>query len=290
MASIVKKQFIHHVYAINALTNIHVGSGETSFNIIDKLVQRDVITNFPTIHSSSMKGALREYFEEEALLTPSIDRAVFVRNIFGSEVKALSNSSFTPGSYRFFSADLLSIPARSSVFPYHRIVSPEHLELIKSRLNTFGITIFDEALNWLKNKKDTLEGSTKVLDEKALVFDHAGAVIEEYDTHQITGLTRVDETRKLECEKLLGSPIALVNNDWFQDLTDNLPVIARNQLENGLSENLWYEQVVPRETRFLTVISTPNGLDANFELGTQPIQIGANASIGYGLTHFEKLN
>ena len=73
---------------------------------------------------------------------------------------------------------------------------------------------------------------------------------------------------------------------------ENLPVIARNVLENGRSANLWYEQVIPAETVFFAVIQEEgeelsNALDGDGD-GTI-IQIGANATIGYGYCRFTKV-
>ena len=66
---------------------------------------------------------------------------------------------------------------------------------------------------------------------------------------------------------------------------EHLPVIARNALENGLSENLWYEQVIPAETVFCAMIDDMDG-DPLMCLDGQYVQIGANATIGYGLCKF----
>lgn len=72
---------------------------------------------------------------------------------------------------------------------------------------------------------------------------------------------------------------------------DNLPIIARNTLENGVSTNLWYEQVVPAESRFATIIGRqdcqPDSLTD--DLQNQIVQIGANGSIGYGYCQFTHL-
>lgn len=40
---------------------------------------------------------------------------------------------------------------------------------------------------------------------------------------------------------------------------DELPVIARNCLENGVSKNLWYEQVLPRKSRLAFFILHDDG-------------------------------
>lgn len=67
---------------------------------------------------------------------------------------------------------------------------------------------------------------------------------------------------------------------------DNLPIIARNVLENGESNNLWYEQVLPAETVLYTIIQE-EGNDVAEALDGQIVQIGANATIGYGYCKFE---
>lgn len=83
----------------------------------------------------------------------------------------------------------------------------------------------------------------------------------------------------------------ITENEKFSVLCsdDNLPIIARNVLENGESKNLWYEQVLPAETVFYTIIQE-EGNDLQNALNGAIVQIGANATIGYGYCKFELLN
>lgn len=67
---------------------------------------------------------------------------------------------------------------------------------------------------------------------------------------------------------------------------DNLPIIARNVLDDGESKNLWYEQVLPAETVLYTIIREEGKELAN-AIKDKLIQIGANATIGYGYCKFE---
>ena len=48
---------------MECLPDLHVDSGESNYNIIDNEVQKDLNGN-PTVHSSGIKGAMREYFSE----------------------------------------------------------------------------------------------------------------------------------------------------------------------------------------------------------------------------------
>ena len=74
-------------------------------------------------------------------------------------------------------------------------------------------------------------------------------------------------------------------NELCED--DNLPIIARNCLENGESTNLWYEQVLPSQSVLATIIEGPEELE--IDLNGNIVQIGANATIGYGYCKFIKL-
>ena len=85
--------------------------------------------------------------------------------------------------------------------------------------------------------------------------------------------------------------LILLNHEDFKKAVsaDNLPVIARNQLDKGESQNLWYEQVLPRFTVFvMPLIHTDEHFeDFNKKLTKEgPVHIGANASVGYGFTQF----
>lgn len=70
---------------------------------------------------------------------------------------------------------------------------------------------------------------------------------------------------------------------------DALPIIARNCLENGESTNLWYEQVLPSLSVLATVIVTKESGQMD-SLNEKIVQIGANATIGYGYCKFVKIN
>jgi len=263
------------LYTIENKTSLHVGSGDANFGIIDKEIQRDAITKYPTIHSSSLKGALREYCVHKH---NEADGEKFIAYIFGGE-----NNS---GKVRFIDAHLLSVPMRSDTEPYYHCFSPKTIGQLLDFADTFGIKLKDkDKLSVLANYngKDILvkEGTPTIEDEQAKVdnsFDLS--VLEEFSD----------------------ASVALVPNTLYEELLKNLPVIARNQLENGESKNLFYEEVLPRKSKFFTIISEPTYLNKDDETRLQnafdrfggyltdkdTIHIGANASIGYGVCTFKE--
>lgn len=86
--------------------------------------------------------------------------------------------------------------------------------------------------------------------------------------------------------------IQKISKEDYESLS--LPVIARNQLKDGISENLWYEEVLPHKSILaLTIIddSEEAGVFDGFEAALEAnlVQFGANASIGYGICRLVKV-
>jgi CRISPR-associated protein Cmr4 len=217
------------LFVIEALSSMHVGNGEINYGLIDNLIQRDPVTEMPIINSSSLKGALREYFKH---LKKDKDNKWTVGGIFGSDPK--DNVNRKQGTVRFFEAELLAIPVRCNDKPYKMVTSEETVKGLKAKLESFGMRINEEKINELF--KD-IERTTTHPEFKELCSD------------------------------------------------DELPVISRNNLESGQSTNLWYEQVLPKHSLLgFVVIGDESEAFKAFceELGKANVQIGANATIGYG--------
>lgn len=255
----------YDAYVITCLTNMHVGSGDTTFGVVDNLVQRDPVTNFPTIHSSSLKGALREHFKNKGVS--------FVKEIFGSESTSATQQQ---GSHRFFSGDLLALPVRSSTRAFFMATTPSLILEFIHTLDRFNIPVDRKTYEQIVNLKP--EKGTALIDDPINMSD-----IEDFKVRHEPALKDLDT--------FLGSGLAVFHESDFKEIAAYLPVIARNNLENGESKNLWYEEIVPHETRFFCIIGKSEGHGESFNttLTTDIVQIGANASIGYGFTQIRKL-
>ena len=97
---------------MECLTDLHVDSGESNYNIIDNEVQKDLNGN-PTVHSSGIKGAMREYFSEHL----DDDNDDNIKRIFGEpSTKDVADGG---GMYKFFDAKFIARPLRlaGSVHP-----------------------------------------------------------------------------------------------------------------------------------------------------------------------------
>lgn len=260
-----------NAYLIQCITNMHVGSGDANYGVVEKLVQRDTVTGFPTIHSSSLKGSLREHFESVWCKASNE-----VNTVFGKESE--NNSDCETGEYKFLGADLVSIPIRCNFQQYVLGLNKEQID----RLNQKSKLLTDKEL-------------FDPIDEGNKLFYKANLPEYEVMAEDIQIIDKMDHTPLIKQPSSLdcfSTKYATFNNDSFKTTAKDLPVIARNYIEDGTSQNLWYEEVVPHQTVFLTFISNSGHFINEFEkeLTTGIIQIGANATIGYGLCKFYKIN
>lgn len=228
-----------YAYLIKAMTNLHVGSGDSGYGAVDKLVQRDPATQYPTIFGQSLKGALREYFEETLGLGKA--DAQLVIPAFGAPVKRPATVDPSQGELSFLSADLLAIP-----IPDEDPTDPNAYDL--------------------QGSQDQLSAFV----QKANAF---AAGIKEDNLKKLLGCKSWD-------------------NEAFKTAARQVPVLARNYLENGISENLWYEEFVPHQSVFgFLILGSDDTLLKAFhaKINEQIIQVGANATVGYGYCTFNKI-
>lgn len=271
-------------YFVKCVTNLHMGSGDINFNIIDNEVQRDPVTGHPTMFSSGIKGALREHFEARKLDD-------MVTRIFGSSISESNKDKkkSNPGQVKFLSANLLLMPIRAALgaLPYYLVTTKELLQAYVMEL---------EAIRGIGSEQK-LADVVKTLDvNKAYSKNTQGPIRIEackYENRSAIpqGIIDVLLERKAVTEDNLDKLFIMPDSD-FRSEKIHLPVLARNQLENGESKNLWYEEVVPHESVFyFGVLSDGTKLGdaalkdfADVVENEHLFQFGGNATIGYGLT------
>ena len=153
------------------------------------------------------------------------------------------------GKYTFFDANILFLPVQDETDLFHLETSQNVIQQFRSQLTLFGIQLNKDDHTLLKELKELLN------IKKEVRFSSSNAQFIEM------------------CSD------------------DNLPIIARNVLSNGESKNLWYEQVVPAETVFYTIIDDHADTTLAEKIGADNaiVQIGADATIGYGYCKFTNL-
>lgn len=118
------------ILKIECITDLHVGNGDANFNIVDKEVEKDLV-GYPTINSSGVKGALREYFNQIK------ENENFINDVFGT--------GDAQGQIKFLSADLVSIPARKEdgSATYEMVHTQMICDRVKKIFETFGLNESD---------------------------------------------------------------------------------------------------------------------------------------------------
>jgi CRISPR-associated protein Cmr4 len=286
------------LYLIRNFTNLHAGSGDTGYGIVDKQIQRDTASRLPVVHASSLKGAIRDHMSQK-LLSKNEEKKLSnndrfkLRAIFGAEEapsKENDQENKTPdkfdrlpkqGLVTFFEARMLFVPMRSDKRPFYHVSSAAALNDARNWLEALGVADL-----W-----------PEISQPRSVVYDNRKATVEEVEC----ATASVDENIK-KIKNYFGiDHLAIFGDEDFAQLLDSLPVIARNKLDNGKSVNLWYEEVLPRQSILVTALSEYTLFDEgdrkDFEgafnklhqtLDSDLIQIGGNASIGYGLCRFER--
>lgn len=276
-------------YLLRPFTNLHVGSGETNFGVIDNLIERDSTTGFPCINSSGIKGAIKQMLHYENITSDDL------KKIFGSDTDrnkgdSVSGKKYQQGESFFLSAQLLAIPVRSNKTPFVLATCPQiirhFLKFWKDLNNT------DHA------KKESLDNFINLNPTKG----NAYCLKQEITDRNLGGMdinmvsapnTFIDSKNIVSVFGNTEHPIAIISDENMIELCDdlNLPVIARNVLEDGESKNLWYEQVLPRESLlyFAIIWGSNNQSIADDHILKKPLQLGGNASVGYGFTRINEM-
>ena len=280
-----------HLYKLECLTNLHVGSGDTNYNIIDQEVERDPITEYPVIHSSGIKGALLD--AAKATLSTDAKEALVDRKKYNSlsdvDKEKISSLDYifgkggdreqgNPGAYKFFEAKLLTRPLRvgnNSKIAYVPVTTVQAINDFIELTNAFGCGKISEKISVDFKKSNS---------EKTYKFLVSNADIRNIEGETDIGLLDVAVVNLLK--PILGD-FAIVPN--FDDYS--LPSVARNYLNNGVSKNLWYEEFVPHHSVLYMIILTPDEtINSDFEaLLSSVIQFGGNASVGNGFIRIIEL-
>ena len=266
-------------FTFYTLTPLHAGAGDSA-GAIDLPVQRERHTEYPVVHSSGMKGSLRDFFERKAASLEGASRDEErrkIETIFGKEGDEQGS-----GKVIFTDAKILLFPVRSSEGVFKWITCPFVIERLKSDLKLIGISICDVSAA-----------------ENTAFKEYQNIILEDFSVSasdcSASSASLLNFLKSLTvphfAEDILKERIVIVSDDLFKTLvTTATQIIARNVLENETkkSKSLWYEEVVPADVLFYTIMLPAyrgNTAIDNLETGVngEVLQIGGNETIGYGI-------
>jgi len=271
----------HEIFLIETLTNTHMGSGDVSFGMVDNLIQKDPVTFLPVFHPSSLKGAIREHMEQYVPTKLSREN---IQQIFGNEKDEFENEGNKPGKVKFYEARLLTLPLRATKKVYYHCTSPSVILEYLDAIETFCGD--GEA----ENLKCVIKGLNFDGIEFSIFENETDLEVEDYIRYN---KVEIESEKEKLIKKYLDVDIrnlAIFNDDIFKEICEgSIPVVARNKIgEDGTSENLFYEEVLPRRSKlwFMLGFDENETINPKFKerLTSDIIQFGANASIGYGVS------
>lgn len=261
---------------LKAHSGIHAGAGQ-EVGTVDLPIQRERVTNFPVVRSSSLKGALRQAATEKKM--PDIDA------VFGPE-KCDHAGAVSVGDAR-----LLLFPMRSLKGTFALVTCPFVLERLKRDLDDSGLGASLTSLPTLAHNSDTAlihqTGSRVSVQTPASGGQAAPAmvVLEEYGfkaqpakavddlavdliklgltctkTELAGKLGKVGDPLekawmelKNTAEAELAGRLVIVGDDHFQNFTSFCTeILTRVHLDDTtktvLKSQLWTEELLPAES------------------------------------------
>jgi len=252
---------------------------------------------------------------EEGKSSPAAGMEPAEKDQMSNELKLLRKAP-GHGLIKFYEARLLTLPLRSDRRVFHNATSPEVMMDFLRAMEDFNIEGIESGdiesmigfLTEIQQHMDSMETSEFV------VFggpNDPKPIVEEYENGVVVPEAQFKEKAALISRYMSPRPgadflrsLAIFKDSTFRDICESgLPVIARNSLDDkGISKNLFYEEILPRRAILWFMTGTYRFFDERDEnayldgfkffeksLTSQNIQMGANASVGYGVTQIHQV-
>jgi len=258
---------------------LHAGSG-SDLGYVDLPIQREKHTDFPTIQSSSLKGAFREHLERN--VADDTTKQIGVHLAFGYDKDGVDKNSVVgkffdrsedqdyAGSLAFTDARLLLFPLKSYKGVYALVTCPQVLNKLYQELNficnpKINLDVFD--FKNLANKaavanEDFL--SITIGDnpkEQKIILEEYAFTVDTTFTEEIKKLAETLE--KITGETEILNRLVVLPDDVFRDFTKlSTEVITRTKIKNDTGTvapgALFTEEYLPAESYLYTLVASSN--------------------------------
>jgi CRISPR-associated protein Cmr4 len=297
-------------------TPMHAGSG-SELGVIDLPIQRERHTGFPKIESSSLKGALRERFEEVMIRRGEIssdDKKRSHPQIYASFGPDGDEGDLYAGALGFTDARLLLFPVKSMKGVFAWISCRQVLKRLQQDLEQCGVNMgfnLDE-INY------PTQGKALITNESHVTVNDSHVILEEYafacqKDESVTNLSNwlinnVLGKNTAWMEKIFGSLVILHDEDFKDFVELSTDVITRTKIDNLTGTvakgALFTEEYLPADSlMYALVLAAPvfNAADkkANLDTAAEVIdffkntleadhfnnrfQLGGNSTLGKGI-------
>ncbi|MCX7698451.1 MAG: type III-B CRISPR module RAMP protein Cmr4 [Candidatus Goldbacteria bacterium] len=242
---------------LETMSPLHAGS-ETSLGLVDKPIQREKVTEFPVIYSSSLKGAIREFIEEN-MLNDDKEKETFYE-LFGPEGDGEDNFA---SAISFTDAKILLFPVASVKDVYVYITCPFVLKRFMNDCKISDINKFDEInIENLKVNKSEVITHSNANEIKINQNNNSSIILTEFQFN-----VKNEKNDKLiekikEFTGVSENKICIISDDNFKYFVKyHTEIMARVKIgQDGTTDtkkggNLWYEENIPIYTVFYSIIN-----------------------------------
>ncbi len=281
---------------IQCLSPLHAGTGQST-GAIDLTVARDVVTGYPLLPGSSLKGSLRARSQQ---LSPNT-----TTHVFGPES---TNASEHAGALTVGDANLLLFPARSVKGTFAFLTSPHQLRNFQRDAELAGIAGSQKwSVPTVTQAACLVAGDTLLVGNKVILeeldLQASEAVAKEWAEHLTSTISGLSDHDK----KSISERLCIVDDDTLSFMTQYaMDVATRISLEDETKTvkkgQLWTEENLPTESILISTLSATasrkprqNG-DADQDenailahvraLTQQPLSLGGNTTVGRGRSAF----
>lgn len=262
------------IMGILAETNLHPGTGQVS-GVVDLPVAREKTTDYPVIVGSSLKGALKDSVTQHK---QNGEADLDIERIFGNQERG--------GAIAITDGRLLLLPVRSLNSHYKWVTCPYLVERYQRDCGLAGVTIESFGLQSFSEIK---EAEAVAAGKDRLYLEDAHFEITESNMAPLADAFKPLIKHSSVNERLADNLVVISNHEFSFFARYALSVTARNQLDNNkISQNLWYEETIPPDTLFYTLLIARPGEDIYLSsmvqlFKEQPyLQIGGNETVGQG--------
>ncbi|WP_250629780.1 type III-B CRISPR module RAMP protein Cmr4 [Rhodoflexus caldus] len=265
-------------------TPLHVGSG-SDLGIVDLPIQRERHTNFPKIEASSLKGALREAFESELVLSEKDDdkaknNLIKINKAFGFDdgelgidvkkrfsakdhlKEAFKDNSQFSGALALTDARLLLFPVKSLYGVFAWITCPR---VIKKFISDLGLTDlqfdFKEINGAMVANGSALFGQGQKMQLEEFVFSKVNPVTSDNEVNKLgiwLSKTLFNDDQSYWSEKIKTDIVVLDDNDFRDFVTLATEVITRTKINNETGtvqqSALFSEEYLPAESVMYSLV------------------------------------
>ncbi len=220
---------------------LHVGAGR-SFGIVDMPIQRERHTQFPKIEGSSIKGALRSYFERNNITNTN--------KLFGS--------GDSGGLLAFTDARILLFPVKSMKGLFAWVTSPSVLHRFKKDLEIVGHTSIPDIPeeNTVTNNSENI-----VNNEQVILEEYTFNVKKDGTTTKFAKWLskRIFPNDEYAIDRLRKNLVIISDDDFRDFVTMSTEVITRiniDPVKNTVkSGGLFTEEQLPTETVLYSIVA-----------------------------------